>query len=62
MRTRNLYAEIAEGFAALSAAREGSLTLRTMYVLIPELGKVRPKSVESECVEGIVDSPAGKER
>lgn len=50
MRTRNLYSEIAEGFAALSAARDGNLTLRTMYVSIPAPGKMGVEAGEPECV------------
>lgn len=38
MKTRNLYAEIVEGFAALSDARDGNLNLRTVYVSIPGMG------------------------
>lgn len=34
MKNRNLYAEIAEGFDALSSAREGKRTLRTHKVEI----------------------------
>jgi putative transcriptional regulator len=34
MKKRNLFAEIAEGFDALAAAREGKLTLRTHEVEI----------------------------
>lgn len=60
MNTRNLYAEIAEGFAAISDARDGSLTLHTVYVLIPESGNLEPKAGGSETVKGILDSPAGE--
>ncbi|MCU6619086.1 hypothetical protein OCO52_21565 [Achromobacter mucicolens] len=60
MKTRNLYAEIAEGFAALSDARSVNLTLSEMYVLMPWSREMGPEARESEFVDGILNSPAGE--
>ncbi|MFY3433069.1 hypothetical protein ACOTI9_10535 [Achromobacter mucicolens] len=60
MKTRNLYAEIAEGFAALSDARDGNPYLRTGYVSIPGMGEVGPQAVESEPEDEPADLTAGE--
>lgn len=60
MKTRDLYAEIAEGLAALSDARDGNQNLRTVYVSIPGLGEVGPQAVESEPEDEALDLTAGE--
>lgn len=57
-KTRDLYAEIVEGFAAISEARDGNLTLRTTRVLIPGSGKTGPQVGESEPANGMLVPPA----
>lgn len=46
MRTRNLYAEIAEGFVALSQARIGNQTLRANSELIFKPTNAEPHAAE----------------
>jgi|GEM_PF-3374819 len=59
MKTRNLYAEIAEGFAALADARDGTLALREIYVSIPELWQIGSDVSASGRVNSILDLHAG---
>lgn len=58
MITRNLYYEIAEGFAALSDARDGNLNLRTVYVSFAGLGETKPQAVKSKLEDEPVDLTA----
>lgn len=59
MKTRNLYHEIVEGFAALSDARDGNRDLRTVYVSIDGLGEAGPEAVKSDPEDEPVDLTAG---
>ncbi|UDG75856.1 hypothetical protein H4P35_00385 [Achromobacter sp. 77] len=60
MKTRNLYAEIAEGFAALSDARVGNLNLRTVYISIAGQGETGPLADKSKSDGELVDLTAGE--
>ncbi|MDH1181165.1 hypothetical protein N5C72_24075 [Achromobacter mucicolens] len=60
MKTRNLYAEIVEGFAALSDARAGNLDLRTVCVSILGMGQAGFQVVESEPEDERVNLTAGE--
>ncbi|MNL24213.1 hypothetical protein D3C87_1456380 [compost metagenome] len=55
MKMRDLYAEIAEGFDALSHARSGKLTLRTISASLPGPWKTGRKAGEDERAGGIVN-------
>jgi len=58
MKPRDLYAEIVEGFAALSDARDGDLHLLTLCVLVPGPEETGKKGCESERAYGTVDLKA----
>jgi hypothetical protein len=60
MKKRSLYAEIVEGFDALSNARDGKTNLRVISIPVVESGNTRPKADEPEPRSGILDLPVGE--
>lgn len=60
MKMRSLFAEIVEGFEALSNARDGKTTLRVISIQIGGAGNTRPKGDKPEPPSGILDLPVGK--